>query len=603
MRLSTSLIGLGIASIIPLLTFSVIAIWLFDRQQQAALDTELNGVTRSILVAVDRELANQVRPLELLAALPLPERHLDRVEALYGYAVRAVPAQEGWLAVGLIDPSGETFLFHSQRPLGTTDLPHPDMTELTRRAVATKRPVIGGVLARKGLPGGAGLIIRAPVMDGDRVAYVLSLAIKVRTFSEIITRQNLPASWVTAIIDPNRVIAGRSRDAERFVGQPVTDSLAAAPAPGAVGMFRATTKDGDDVYTLRHTSAETGWSVAVGVPAAEIDTRLARVRWTMIGGGTLAVLATGGLVFLSALSWGRRRKAEDEARQAREDFLSEQRLRLLAEKESAQAENKAKSDFLSRMSHELRTPLNAIIGFSETLRHGVFGQCNSKCGEYLTDIHRSGQHLLSLVNDILDIAKIEAGKTDLARDDIDLGDLIGSAVDLVRNFAERNAVAIEVRLGHEPQNLTADALRIRQVLVNILSNAIKFTPAGGSIRITTACRPDGVAITVRDTGIGMSADGIGKALEPFGQVENEFSRRYDGTGLGLPLAKELVELHGGRVDITSEPGCGTTVVVILPAGNGPIAARLSTFAEASAAHGDVVVEPLGDAVIATGRQA
>ena len=232
----------------------------------------------------------------------------------------------------------------------------------------------------------------------------------------------------------------------------------------------------------------------------------------------------------------------------------------------AEEANQAKSIFLATMSHELRTPLNSIIGFSETLKVEMFGPLGSdKYREYAEDINASGNHLLEVISDILDISKIEAGEVAASDEEVDLPDLVESAIKMLRERAEDKGIMLSRVFPQDCPGLRADPRHIKQIVLNLVSNAVKFTPAGGKIKLEVLVGDDrGLQIVVEDTGIGIEADNIEKALEPFGQVGDIYSRPFDGTGLGLPLAKSLVELHGGSMSLESEPGKGTTVTVHFP---------------------------------------
>ena len=236
-------------------------------------------------------------------------------------------------------------------------------------------------------------------------------------------------------------------------------------------------------------------------------------------------------------------------------------------KEAAEAANLAKSQFLANMSHELRTPLNAIIGFSEALELGIAGPIPPRPTEYAGLIHQSGQHLLHVINDILDLAKVDAGKLELYEEHgVELARIIDSCITLLRSHAVASSLDLSTEIEADLPLLIADSTRLKQILLNLVSNAVKFTKPGGSIVVGAKRSPGGgLAFEVRDTGPGMTADEIAVALQPFGQVEADHNRRYEGTGLGLPLARRLVELHGGSLHISSEKGHGTTVTVVLPA--------------------------------------
>jgi len=231
--------------------------------------------------------------------------------------------------------------------------------------------------------------------------------------------------------------------------------------------------------------------------------------------------------------------------------------------------NHHKSEFLANMSHELRTPLNAIIGFSEVLSEQMFGTVNAKQMEYLRDIHSSGQHLLTLINDVLDLSKIEAGRMELDLSCFDLGLMLDNAMMLVRERAQRNGLTMSLEVGDGLEDWVADSRKLKQVVVNLLSNAVKFTPAGGSVRLLArrVDREDGQALaelSVVDTGVGIAPEDQSLVFEEFRQAGRDYLRKAEGTGLGLSLSKRFVELHGGTLAVRSQVGEGSTFVIVLP---------------------------------------
>lgn len=241
-----------------------------------------------------------------------------------------------------------------------------------------------------------------------------------------------------------------------------------------------------------------------------------------------------------------------------------QTQRLEVATRNLEAASRHKSEFLANMSHELRTPLNAVIGFSEVLQARMFGPLNEKQAEYVDDVLQSGRHLLSLINDILDLSKIEAGRAELELSTFDLADAIDNAMTLTKERALRRGLRLERHLAQDLGAIEADERKVKQVLINLLSNAVKFTRDGGTITVSASRGPDAITLAVRDTGIGIAAADQEVIFEEFRQAGNDYTRKQEGTGLGLTLARRFVELHGGRLWVTSAIGQGSTFSFTIP---------------------------------------
>jgi signal transduction histidine kinase len=252
---------------------------------------------------------------------------------------------------------------------------------------------------------------------------------------------------------------------------------------------------------------------------------------------------------------------------ATQSALAIQNARLFREiadkSRQLEAASRHKSEFLANMSHELRTPLNAIIGFSEVLTERMFGELNDKQEEYLKDIYASGQHLLSLINDILDLSKIEAGRMELELTDFDLPQAITNALTLVRGRAERHSIVLHLAVDERLGSIRGDERKIKQVLLNLLSNALKFTPEGGRVDVRASVVDAMAEVSVTDTGVGIAPEDQEAVFEEFRQVGTA-DKKVEGTGLGLTLSRKFIELHGGRIWVKSQVGVGSTFTFTLP---------------------------------------
>ncbi|HEY9081139.1 ATP-binding protein [Magnetovibrio sp.] len=343
-----------------------------------------------------------------------------------------------------------------------------------------------------------------------------------------------------------------------------------------------------DIQDRARVVAEISEHGRVNAFEVKFRTRSGEIRDFLINGEVIAFDGEDRLMLVAQDITTRKR--EEETLKAAHDVL-EVRVRertrdLVVAKESAEMASRAKSEFLANMSHELRTPLNAIIGFSDIIKHEMFGKIGAVTYlDYAEHIKTSGEHLLSLINDILDVSAIEAGKFEMHEEEVSIKSVAEACLRLVNERAKQNSIRIDCNIDENLPNLFGDERRIKQVLINLLSNSVKFTPRGG--HVTVSARLDGrggMILAVKDTGIGIAKEDIPKVLSPFGQVDSSLARQYEGTGLGLHLSRTFIELHGGKLVIESEVGKGSEVSAHFPPGRMAYESAIGAAHESKKSH-------------------
>jgi signal transduction histidine kinase len=403
--------------------------------------------------------------------------------------------------------------------------------------------------------------------DSGRFAGIAQVGMTLSYFEQRFSTVRIGAKGSIALAsDDGRMIA-RWPKADDFMGQQIRGPSSPALAPDETPRV-ATTRGIDG---RRRIVADT----RLGIPGIGLHVAVTQAETTLlkpwrsmalaITASTVTALIVIAVLTLFLLRWLSEESRWRSVVRDRENRLSEQAVDLMAARDQAETAQRARGQFLANMSHELRTPLNAVLGFSDIFRQEMLGPIgNPKYREFAEDIHSSGRHLLDIINNILDLTKIDSGKLELADDEVDIPDLLQFCGKLVADTARSGNVSLEIAVPRQAPALRGDIIRLRQILLNLLSNAIKFTPEGGRVIVSGELAGAVFVLRISDTGIGMSPDEAHKAMQPFYQVDNSNARRYEGTGLGLPLTKSLVELHGGSIRIDSAHGEGTTVMVSLP---------------------------------------
>lgn len=520
---------------------------------QVAAVTEAVTGTREPVYAGGDELAGLVRQVEVLAAEVLRSR-----EALLQESADKIRLNEEKMLV-----RGENARLRSLQAV--TDLLKVGVMRVTGIGPVPENQAMVEISKRCG---GLGGLLQARARGESE--FVVGAADNCECIFELRTAEGIEKGLilVTDVTEQRR--------AEQMI-----HSLALFPAQSPYPVLRI---GGDGTILHANPAAEpllSEWGTGMGrqVPAdwfaviGEVLSSQRRILTELPVAGrvlslTLVPVSGGGYVNIYAADVSDRVAAERQLALANEDLenrVAERTCDLVRAKEQAELASRSKSEFLATISHELRTPLNAIIGFSEVMAGAMFGPLgNARYQGYAGDIVASGRHLLAVINDILDVSKIEAGHMMLDLETMDLRHVIDSAVRLVENRARLGKLRLSCEVAPDLPLIEGDRRRCLQILVNLLSNAIKFTPEGGQVSVHAEAANDGVRLRVKDTGIGMNAAEILVALEPFRQVDGSLGRRFEGTGLGLPLAKAMTEMHGGALRVDSAKGQGTEVSLWLP---------------------------------------
>jgi signal transduction histidine kinase/CheY-like chemotaxis protein len=607
MRLRSHLTLVVFVAVTPLLLFSAATFYQAFRDQRAILDQGMRDTARALSLAVDGEVKASRATLETLAA----SSYLDTGELreFYELCGRIIGDRKNVYVI-LFDPTGQQ-LVNSGRPFGASlpnpllgtrpagaDARYPDVpiagAEAVKTVLATGRPAVSDLFVSL-VTGEPRISVDVPVVRAEAVRYVLELSFHPSVFTRLLIDRQLPAHSVAAVVDRNGIAIARSLDAADRVGRRLGPSLASHIAGREETSGVGRTFEGLPVYHVFTRSSSTGWTTSFAVSQAVVGQSIDRSLWLLVGGALLAlVLGLGVAMVLSRristpLSMladaagtmvrgtpvtlkaptvrevAELHRALVRASEGAREAAAERERRLVAEAKEAEAEtaNRAKDEFLAMLSHELRTPLNAVYGWVHMLRSGQVPEANRE--RALDAIMRNAHAQVQLIDDLLDVSRIASGKMRLDVRAVDLKHVVEAALDAVRPAAAAKEIRLQAALDPRAGPLLGDPDRLQQVVWNLLTNAIKFTPNGGGVQVHLQRLDSHVEILVSDTGQGISAEALVAIFDRFWQADRGPTRTHGGLGLGLTLVRHLVEAHGGTVGAQSAgEGQGATFVVKLP---------------------------------------
>jgi signal transduction histidine kinase/ActR/RegA family two-component response regulator len=593
-------VAAAIAPLAVMAALGVLALIREERQQTQRVGIE---IARALATAVDAELRRSVSVLELLAGTPL----LDRADIpqFTQLTQRALAARRLWLAVNLADPNGKQLM-------NTLVVPGQQLPAIVEHAsfdrlVATRVPTVGPLA--KGPSGRIAFTVRVPVMREGQLRYVLTAVVKPDAIFDVVTRQRLPEDWIVSVFDSKLQRVARSRrHQENLGGAPAPSLIELMDASGEEGSGITYSLEGARIYTAFSRLTDSGWSVAIGIPPAFVESGV-RQSLAIFGGGILLSIALG---ILAALQYARtiNRPIAELARGAHSPGTDIRELRdlaqALAEGAAERAEllererraralaedaSRAKDEFLAMLGHELRNPLGAITNAVRLLEHPRGDPDTAQSARSI--IARQTDHLARMTDDLLDASRALTGKIALHRRAVDLAAAASAALAALRARTERHRVVQSL----EAAWVDADPIRLEQILANLVVNATKYTPPGGTIRISVGREGADAVLRVADDGVGMAPELVGRVFELFVQGSRELDRAHGGLGIGLTLVRRLAELHGGSAQAMSAgPGRGSEFIVRLPAIEAPRAVPARAAAPArSSAREILLVEDNADA--------
>jgi signal transduction histidine kinase/CheY-like chemotaxis protein len=570
-------VALTLSIVAPLGVLSALSLQRAWKRQRANIDRQNIATARAISVAIDTEIETATAALEVFGALHALD--VPDLAAFDSLARRLIVRQRDWSSIILADANDRVL---AAFPDGDTDVSHSPAAGWARTAITTGQPLVSNLFKLADIPGHF-VMVAVPVSRDGHTRLALGARVRSDSLSAILRAQQAPPNVVVALVDKSNRIVARSARENDYVDTEARPGLMAVAAGKMEGSWATVSREGVPTYAAFSRSAKNGLVVAIAEPRDDVDGPVRRMLW-LLAGVWVVILAVGaglGLLLGQAIvramrsaSYAAMALARGEpvapsgSRIAEIDDLAtglrEAAATLEARNRERDEASRLKDEFLMTISHELRTPLTAIYGWSRMLSTGQLREPQRE--RALVAIERNAKALGQLVNDLLDVSRVVSGKLRLDVQPVAAPDVVAAAIDAIRPAAMAKNIAVATAIGPGELTVSGDAGRLQQVIWNLLSNAVRFTPSGGRIDVEVARTADSVSIAVRDSGTGIAADFLPHVFERFRQGGAGTTRTHGGLGLGLAIVRHLVELHGGTVRAENNTaGPGATFHVALPA--------------------------------------
>jgi len=606
---------LVVACILPAATVAGFLLFISYQQERASLERDMIGTARALMQTVDAELQGAQSALQALATSPnLANGDLT---GFYRQATEALPNLPS-NSIFVTDPTGQVRL-STLKPLGEP-LPPRTLPELSRRVFETAKPAISDLFAGS-ITGRPTIAVEVPVFSDGKIIYSMAMGIFPGRLSEILSRQRLPPGWVASIFDGTGTIVARTLAAEQFVGQKGAPKLIRRIAEVAEGIVENNTVDEIPVLAGFTRSPRSGWSMAIYIPksiltanirasleqnvaaagivlalglllARAISNRIRRSIGTLhgpalaLGPPRLLSVPTTGIVEVDEVGRALVKASQIIEERAIERDQAELEIRkIMVAKQAAEQANHAKAEFLASMSHDLRTPLNAISGFAQLLSQPGGTLVRDRQTHYANNILSASEQLGSIINDLLDMARLEAGNINVRCEVLDCLEIMTEVSRTLEILAKNRKILFSVDTSANLPSIVADRKRLIQVLLNLGSNAIKYNTEGGWVLMSAVPHDGMVRFVVRDTGRGIPVEHHGQLFEPFNRLGAEMTQE-DGTGIGLAISRRLALAMNGEIGFESVAGAGSKFWVDLPVADGTAAATAGVRTDLSAVAGD-----------------